>query len=241
MSPQTFPCPYCQQLIGVAPEHAGLPVSCPHCRQVVMAPPAEVAKVEVPTPAAIVPANAPSSNGWSSVDRKADELKAAHQQAVERADSIFGEVAEEGLDDEALFGSGPKKSPLPQDELAPVLTRPTQRVPGLADVVTAAPPAPAQAKALLEPIFEESDNPFTPVTVTTPTPRNETPAVRRSKPKVQAKAIAEPKMLDWKLWVIIGLAGYSLLMTVIAIWGWARSPAPTTTTPAPTTAKAKAK
>lgn len=259
MPPLTFKCIHCHNSIGVAPEFAGLPVACPHCQQVVTAPPKPVPAMD-----------SNIHTGWAAVEVSTANLRASQKQAKEREDSIFSE-SEADDDDEALFGlgSGMKNAGVEMPETLPAvsvrntphdLTQPTQRVPGLA----ASPP---KGTAVLHPVRKipvatSDSKAFAGTMKLYPTPTNGT--VDSVNPFVMEAAIpsefAEPSLVtsestvtrrpkapaadsapNWKLWIIIGLAAYSFLLTVVAIWGWMRSPQ--TAAPvkhdAPVTVKAK--
>jgi hypothetical protein len=261
--PLTFFCALCRKPIGVALEHAGKAVTCPHCRQAVTAPPAPAVVAAVPQ----LPPQVPSAS-VGLAEQHARNFAAKRQEVQEREDSIFGDAIEE--DDEALFGLGSaKKAPavdMPEtatavDRNTPLkLSQPTQRVPGLAPPPMLPRPQLGSQPVIKIPLAEADAEPF-PATASTfaapngyhadanpfemeaaiPTEFSEPSAA----PSVSSRRKKEAEPGDgpnWKLWIMIGLAGYSFLITIVAVWGWMRSPAaPPVKTDSHTPATQKAK
>ena len=224
MNPLTFTCSACGKPIGAASDYAGMPVTCPHC-----------GKVEAPV--------------------------------KEREDSIFSEPEDD--DNESLFDHVTDKmhSRVEMPKLAVAISKgatphdqaqPTQRLPGVAAVpraqtlarpVQALPVSVPGSQSFTASMSHESTsshggddlrNPFImeaalPTEFSPPAAERDVPSAKRSKKLSPAEAAP-----NWKLWIIVGLAAYSFLMTILALWGWMRTPhAPVKHDAAPATQKAK--
>jgi hypothetical protein len=245
--PLKFHCSQCLKPIGVALEHAGKTVTCPHCRQVVKAPtPADPQGVAASH--ALNPSAKPAEVGIA--EQHAKSFTTSQHEFKELEDSIFGEAIED--DDEALFGlgSGKKGPAVDMPETVTTVARntplevppPTQRVTGLVPPVVPNPMKRIQP-VMKVPLDEVDAQSFTASTKSIP--RSNGFSADAANPFEMEAALPtqfsdnapipsvnsrrqrdlEPQAgPNWKLWIIIGLAGYSLLITIVAVWGWMRSP-----------------
>ncbi len=188
----TFPCPQCGRQVGVGPELAGRRVRCPLCRGVVTAP-----------SQAAGAAPRPRSNG-----------------GPDGVESIFADPEES--DDSVIGGGVAYRKPVPPSDtgIAPVTTpRPIPRTG--APIITKPPSsqrhrtaAPTTADAPALPAEEGS--PFAGLGGDSPPPR---PAVGEPKRGPRGE---KPPIPVWVWAVMAALAGYGMLVTVIAAWGWLR-------------------
>lgn len=116
----------------------------------------------------------------------------------EGAESIFGEAEEE---DDSLFAAPkPKLSPLPRPE--------TQHAPD--------PIAPTHAPSVLV----SDDNPFT--SMSAAPAAGDAIVPEPSAPRPTKKPAVSVRPIPWKVVLIVILAGYSFLITVVAAIGWLR-------------------
>lgn len=210
--------------MGASPEFAGRAVVCPHCTR----------EVTVPVPTL----DRAAGGGWTTATTDAGSM------VRKREESIFADPHHEAVEGTAAHAAF-------RD-----LSQPTRRVPGMTALEEPSRQTPPPRTV---PVSQTDSNPFPVALDLYPSPNSDLGAVdpfvltatRPAGTEAEetdrvAKGVTPRDIRklpnatpDWKLWILIGLAAYSVIITVVALWGWSRTPKAVMVVPAPTAAKAK--
>jgi hypothetical protein len=201
-TPQTvsFQCGHCRKVMGVTVACLGKQVRCPHCQQVVMAPatapPAAPPRPPSPAPNFSAPPGPSKDEHESIFGEHIDEdlFGSAPKAKVE----LPAEPARQNLQLEPTVFNVPGLPPMPAGpELAPTITShsatgiPDSGAGALATAGTAVAAAPGWSAAVPAPATDGA-------------------------PSLQAPA-RKPESKMMLVYILIGVAGYALLMTLLAI------------------------
>ncbi len=183
--------------MGVGLDLAGRSVRCPHCQDVVQAP-------------VLATTNAAEFTATPTGPSLEPQFPDMFDNVVPRegAESIFADPEES---DDSVFSAFEMKAPLLPSPVAPTPTT---------AVNVATMPVPIYAPAIVPP-----PQPVAPPVESFDTFENtagsDEPRDRTRKSSAAKSQIA----FDWKTLALIALAGYAVLVTGVAAWGWLRTPA----------------